>query len=160
LEALETAKLSKAEQIEREKNKTAELLAQRETELTEMKAQIVAKERSVKLGNIARDLHFLSSVDAGTQTLLLENAFKDVDLNSPETVNAVLTQFKDGHKPFLQADTAAQGSGTKGEGSGAVPGKVTLTPEAIRNMSPEDFRKHSDSLWKAAENEQNGAIAV
>jgi hypothetical protein len=153
MEALETAGLSKGEQAEREKTKTAELLAKAETELTEMKAQVVAKERSMKLGNIATDLHFLSEVDAGTQNLLLENAFKDVDLNSPETVSAVLTQFKEKNKPFLQANTAASGTGTKSTGAGSVPTSNELTVDSIRNMSTADFAKNRERLWKEASKE-------
>ena len=159
MEALETAKLSKAEQIEREKTKTAELLAQRETELKEMRETMATKDRSVKLANIAGDLHFLKDVPSSTQSLLLENAFKDVDLNSPDMVNAVLTQFKDGHKPFLQAENAASGTGTKSAGSSDFVGKEELTPEAIRNMKPEDFMKNSEKLWVQAGKEATTEVA-
>jgi chromosome segregation ATPase len=152
IEELESSKLSRAEKIEREKAKAEELLANREKELKELQENMARRDRTLKLKSIATDLHFLDSVDSDTQTLLLDNAFKDVDLESPDTVNAVLSQFKERNKPFLRAEVAS-GTGTKGEGANTAPQTMELTPEAIRAMSPEDFQKNADKLWAQANKE-------
>lgn len=160
-DAEEKAKGGKTEleQLQAKLSKIEKQAADRDAQvkaLEDEKAQIM---RSNKVAKIMAGVKFIDGLNPDIGKLALETSLKELkddELDDELSLKPVLDKFREENKAIL-ADTTGGGSGNPGKSptSGGGSPSVTFTRSQIKAMSPEDYEKNRDNIWKA---EQAGQI--